>query len=183
MPQPPAIESRLADTIRIRPYSTDDVDALFSAVMESKPELSLWMPWCHANYARIDTENWVHGRADDWENDRQWCFVIVDQHGGFLGGCGLHRLDLLNATAELGYWVRSSAAGRGIATAATRLLTDWAFTERDLHRIEILASVENSPSQRVAEKAGFIREGVLHQRLKLHGRWHDCLLSALVKPD
>lgn len=176
-----ADDSVLANRIQIRQYTTDDVDGLYAAVVESKAELSTWMPWCHADYSRIDSENWVNGRADAWETDQQWSFVIVDDRDSLVGTCGLHRLDLLNGTAELGYWVRTSVTGRGIATVATKLLANWAFAERDLHRIEILASIENLPSQRVAEKAGFTREGVLRQRLKLHGRRHDCVLSALVK--
>ena len=63
--------------------------------------------------------------------------------------------------AELGYIVAPAARGRGVATAALRLLTDWGFSERGLLRLELLISVDNVASIRVAERAGYVKEGVL----------------------
>ena len=166
--------------LQIRRYRPSDVDAIYSAVMESRRELSTWMPWCHASYCRQDAINWVESRPDAWENNREWSFVIVDSGDRFLGTCGIHRIEALNGVAEIGYWVRSTATCRGVATSATQQLCHWAFSEARLHRIEVLASVENLPSQRVAEKIGAVREGILIQRMVLHGRRHDCVLFAIL---
>jgi ribosomal-protein-serine acetyltransferase len=168
-------------SIQIRKYQSGDVDAIYDAVIESRVELSRWMPWCHAAYSREETAGWVESRPDAWENDGEWSFVIVDGDGGFLGACGIHRIDRLNGVGEVGYWVRTSATRQGIATEAVRLLCRWAFRETTLHRLEIVASIENLASQRVAEKAGATREGVLKERLMLHGRRHDGVLSAILK--
>ena len=170
-------------TTLIRQYRADDVDAIYSAVIASKPELSPWMPWCHDEYSRLDTETWVEGRPTAWERDDEWSFLIVDQNDTVLGSCGIHRLDLKNGVGELGYWVRTQSTRQGIATDATRQLCRWALSEAGLRRIEILASVENVASQRVAEKAGGIREGILRQRIWLHGRPHDCILYSILKQD
>ncbi len=167
-------------TIHIRRYEPTDIDAIYEAVCESRAELSPWMPWCHAEYSRADTTSWVGSRVDAWESHSEWSFVIVDAGGQILGACGLHRLDLRNGVGELGYWVRTSATRQGIASEAVRQVTQWAFREQSLHRIEIVAAVENLPSQRVAEKAGAVCEGVLRQRLILHGRRYDGVLWALV---
>ena len=69
-------------------------------------------------------------------------------------------IDAEEGQAELGYVVAPAARGRGVATAALRLLTDWGF-DRGLMRLELLISVENVPSKRVAAKCGYIHEGVL----------------------
>ena len=167
--------------IDLRQYQPDDVDAIYEAVMESKVELSPWMPWCHADYSRQDAVTWVEGRPNSWERNESWSFVIVEPGGQLLGTCGIHRLDLLHKVGELGYWVRSSRTGEGIATEATRKLCQWAFAEKGLRRVEILMSIENIASQRVAEKVGAVREGVLRQRLTLNGRRHDASLFAVVK--
>jgi ribosomal-protein-serine acetyltransferase len=166
--------------ILIRKYQPGDVDAIYEAVMESKADLSPWMPWCHANYSREDAATWVNDRPNAWERDEAWSFVIIDHDGQLLGTCGIHRLDMLNRVGELGYWVRSTATRQGIASEATRQLCQWAFAEKELHRVEILMSVENIASQRVAEKAGAVREGTLRGRLLLNGRRHDCALYAIV---
>jgi ribosomal-protein-serine acetyltransferase len=167
--------------IQLRRYQPDDVDAVYEAVMESKAELSPWMIWCHAGYSRQETVTWVEGRADAWERDEAWDFVIVDSSGRFVGACGIHRLDLRNGVGEIGYWVRTSATRQGIATAAVRQLCRWAVDEAGLHRLEILAAVENLASQRVAEKAGAVREGILRDRFLLPDRRHDAVLFAILK--
>jgi len=59
-------------------------------------------------------------------------------------------------------------------------LCQWAFGKKELHRIEIIMSVENIASQRVAEKAGAVREGILRQRLLLNGRRHDAVMFAVL---
>ncbi len=166
--------------VHIRPYQSHDVDAIYEAALESLEELSPWMPWCGADYSRQDAAKWVDERPAAWERGEAWSFVIVASGERLLGTCGINRIDLLNGVGELGYWVRSSATGRGVATQATQQLCRWAFAEQELHRVEILMSVENIGSQRVAENAGAVREGTLRQRLLLEGRRHDCALFAIV---
>ena len=167
--------------ISLRPYRLDDVDAVYEAVVESKAELSRWMPWCHAGYARTDAALWVESQPAVREKGTEYNSLIVDADDRVLGACGLHRLDVVNGTASLGYWVRTSMAGRGIATEATRQLRDWAFTFTGLFRLEILAAVENLASQRVAERAGAVREAVLRSRLLLHGQRLDAVLYTLLR--
>src|SRR5439155_20862497 len=104
-----------------------------------------------------------HESGDSYE------FLIFDAAGGFLGGCGLNRLDVRFLKSNLGYWVRSTASGQGIATAATGLLGRFGFEQLGRQRIEIVAAVENLASQRVAEKAGAQREGVLRNGIRLRG--------------
>jgi ribosomal-protein-serine acetyltransferase len=168
---------------QIRRYRPSDVEAVYEAVLESKAELSLWMPWCHPAYAKCDAESWVESRAAAWERNEEWSFLIVDTHDRVLGGAGLHRLDLRNGVGELGYWVRTSATRQGVATSATRLMARWAFAEQGLRRLEILAAVGNAFSQRVALKAGFVREAILRERVVLQDRPHDCALFSLLQTD
>lgn len=169
--------------IQIRRYRLDDVDAIYEAVVESKKELSVWMPWCHDGYSRQETQTRVESRATAWEQNQEWSHLIVDSQDRVLGTCGIHHIDLKNGVAELGYWVRTTATRRGIATQATRQLCPWAFQETVLERIEILASVSNFVSQRVAQKAGGVREAVLRKRLSLHGHRHDAVLFSIVKDE
>ena len=84
-----------------------------------------------------------------------------------MGGCGLYHIDrTIVPAASLGYWVRSDATCRGIATAAAGMLALFGFRELGLARIEILVAMENVSSQRVAEKIGAAGEGVLRRRLR-----------------
>jgi RimJ/RimL family protein N-acetyltransferase len=87
-------------------------------------------------------------------------FAIVDGDE-FLGVAVAPRIEAEARTVELGYVVAPKARGRGVATEALRLLTEWAFSTLDALRIELLISAENGASKRVAEHCGYVREGLL----------------------
>jgi RimJ/RimL family protein N-acetyltransferase len=104
------------------------------------------------------SETWFGAYEQGRRDGTREAFAIVD--GGFLGVAVAPRIDRASRTAELGYLVAPAARGRGVATEALRLLTDWAFAQ-DLHRLELLISHENEGSKRVAERCGYVREGLL----------------------
>ncbi|WP_173095759.1 GNAT family N-acetyltransferase [Actinomadura verrucosospora] len=87
--------------------------------------------------------------------------AVTDREtGGLIGTIGLFKVDWAQLTCEVGYGVRSSARGRGYATEALTLVSDWALRACGLFRIELRALTTNHPSIRVAEKAGYVREGI-----------------------
>jgi ribosomal-protein-serine acetyltransferase len=167
--------------LRIRPYRLDDATAIWQAVRESMNELQPWMPWCHPGYAIDETRSWLSAQVQAFQQRSAFEFAIITDEGGYVGGCGLNQIDPLNQRANLGYWVRSSAAGKGIATAATILTRDWGFANTDLVRIEILVAVGNLASRRVAEKSGAVYEGTLRTRLTVHGTRHDAAMYSFVR--
>ena len=170
--------------VRIRPFRNSDIDALFEAARESIAEVSRWLAWCHPEYSREETVAWVTGRTDAWAKGIEYAFAIVDSRGSrLLGGCGLSQLHPLHRFANLGYWVRSSAAGKGIATAATLLVARFGFAELGLVRLEIVVDVDNAPSLRVAEKVKATREGVARNRLVTRGRISNAVMFSLVPQD
>jgi RimJ/RimL family protein N-acetyltransferase len=173
----------MQDQIRIRPFRRTDIDAVFDAVTESIAELAPWMPWCHPGYSREETTTWVENRDSEWESRTAYSFVIEAHDGRVLGSCGLNRFDWPGQTANLGYWVRTSATRLGVATQAVGLLSAWAFAETELYRLEILAALGNVGSQRVAQKSGAVFEGILRQRLMLHDRRHDAVLFSILRPN
>lgn len=173
-----------SDGISIRRYQVTDIPLLHEAVRESINEISPWMPWCHPDYSMEDSAAWVLSRDEAWANEVEHSFVITDaETGAFLGAVGLNQFNRDHQFANLGYWVRSSRAGRGVATTATLLTARFGLRKLALQRIEILAAVGNKPSQRVAEKAGAKNEGVLRNRLSLRGQPHDAVMYSLIPSD
>jgi len=119
-------------------------------------------------------DNWVRqydaGRIDGTQEG----FAIVDSaDGSFLGIAVMPQFGQETRTAELGYAVAPAARGRGVATQALRLLTDWALTELGALRLELLISIDNEPSKRVASACGYVREGVLRSLYFKQGRRQD----------
>jgi RimJ/RimL family protein N-acetyltransferase len=107
-------------------------------------------------------ERWL-GRYEEGRLDgSREGFAIEDAATAvFLGLALAPAIDREARTAELGYIVARAARGRGVASAALRLLTDWAFSELGVLRLELLIGVENVASKRIAERCGYEREGVL----------------------
>jgi len=171
----------MTQPIAIRRYRTDDAPALHAAASESVDEVFPWLEWCHPGYSLAEAEAWAGSREKLSAEGVEYDFAIVDAEGSFLGGCGLNQINRVQRFANLGYWVRTSHAGRGVAPAAVRLLAGFAFAETDLVRLEIVCAVGNRRSQRVAEKAGAVREGVLHHRLWFHGKPHDAVMFAILR--
>ena len=167
--------------VHIRPYQVDDAPALWEAVRESLSELQPWMPWCHPAYAIDESRAWLQTQVRAFEDSAAFEFAILSAEGRYLGGCGLNQIDRDNRRANLGYWVRTSATNRGVATAAVRSLRDWAFAHTELIRLEVVVAAANTASARVAEKAGSVREGNLEKRLLLHGIAHDATMFSLTR--
>jgi RimJ/RimL family protein N-acetyltransferase len=103
---------------------------------------------------------WFGAYEDGRRTGERELFAIVDG-AEFLGLAMVMGIDREAQEAELGYVVAPAARGRGVATAALHALTEWAFATLGLLRVELLISVDNDASSRVAEGAGYVREGVL----------------------
>jgi ribosomal-protein-serine acetyltransferase len=169
--------------VRIRPYSLTDASEVWKAARESLTELQPWMPWCHPEYSLQEARSWLNLQIAAFHRETAFEFAIVSADGKYLGGCGLNQIDQANNRANLGYWVRSSATGRGVATAAVQLLRQWGFEQTELLRLELVIAVGNLASHRVAEKAGGFREGTLRNRLLLHGRPHDATMYSFIRTE
>lgn len=179
------MQSRYTDgRITIRPYHFADRGELLAATRESTAEVYPWLEWCKPTYSMQDTEAWIRFQLDKWTTHSEFHFIIIDTDSrALLGGVGVNNLHPTDRFANLGYWVRTRQTGKGVATAAVRLASRFAFEQTHLVRLEILVNVANTASQRVAEKAGAQREGVLRKRIFMHGESHDAVLYSLLPTD
>jgi len=169
-------------TCTVRFYQKEDVAAIHAAALESVAEVYPWMAWCHARYTLDEARQWVMLQIELARQRKAFEFVIVGDAHRLLGGCGINQINAMNQFANLGYWVRTSATGRGVAPAAVRAVAAYAFRETDLNRLEIVVAVGNTRSQRVAEKVGALREGVLRSRILLPSGPSDAVMYSLVRP-
>jgi RimJ/RimL family protein N-acetyltransferase len=107
----------------------------------------------------------------------------VESAGRFVGCISLKETDWAERVTEIGYWVAPWARGLGVAGRATRLLAEWALSDQGLERVELLAATGNVASQRSAERAGFVREGVLRNAGHVHGGRVDLVVYSLIRAD
>ena len=109
--------------LTLRPPTLDDCEALYAAAIESVDMVGRWLPWCHAGYTRAESRAWIEACIGSCQREESYPFFIFDRRDWqLLGGCGLNEIDRLRLRANLGYWIRSSRMGHGVATAAARML-------------------------------------------------------------
>jgi len=150
-----------ADALFVRRWRIEDAPLMHEAVTESVEHLRPWMPWIADEPLTVDQRrDLIAGWQSLWDSgDRIYGMFVGDEA---VGGCGLHAR-IGRGGLEIGYWVRAGRTGRGYATAASRLLTDLAFTSPDIDRVEIRHDATNAASSRVPAKLGYVRVDDLHR--------------------
>jgi ribosomal-protein-alanine N-acetyltransferase len=155
-PDPPLTDG----VVTLRQWDVEDVPALIECV-DGDEEMTLWMDAIPQPYLDAEASTWVDQATSFWRTGTSAPFAITDAAtGAVLGGVGFGWAGE-EQVGEVGYWLRSDARGRGLTSRAVKLLSDWAFRELGCQRLQLRADANNVASQRVAEKAGFTREGVL----------------------
>jgi RimJ/RimL family protein N-acetyltransferase len=149
--------------VTLRPVRPGDEDALLDERVDR--EARRWATSTRL-WTASDVRAFVAAAPALWLAGTEARFAIVEAAGGTCtGSLGLRLTVPAFGVAELGYGLRSAWRGRGLATRAVELVTEWAFTRAGIARVEIGAAAGNVASQRVAERAGFQREGVARLRL------------------
>ncbi|MDQ3670703.1 MAG: GNAT family N-acetyltransferase [Actinomycetota bacterium] len=158
--------------ILLRPYTESDVPALTALCQDPDVQRRIDLP---VPYGASDALEYI-SRVETTR-------AIVDARTGeLLGSIGWRLVDQENV--QIGYWIGSDFRRRGIATRALRLLSRWALTELATGRVQLLTEPDNEASQRVAEKAGFEREGLLRRYVRLgDGSRRDGIMFSVLPED
>lgn len=168
--------------LRLRRVDLTDVDALFQAVRDSQAEIGRWMPWAHPGFTRDESANWLAGAWLGWDAGKAYEFAVtLDGDDTPIGMCGLNGIS--GGAGNLGYWIHSDQAGKGLATAAARLVARFGFEHLKLRRIRLFHAIGNEGSRRVAEKVGFQLEGRQRAQSVLQDEPVDTLLYSLISLD
>jgi precorrin-6A synthase len=177
-PDPPLGDGDLL----LRPVGLEaDVAALRRVY--SDPDVQKWMGWSSGLASNEDARTNIERAAREWEQGTWAVFRIVDAATDeVVGGVNLRFAE--HETAEVSYFLRAGARGGGLATRAVRLVTRWAFDELGIERVELRVHPDNKPSRRVAERAGFRREGVERaSRAWPDGTRFDSIVFSLLASD
>ncbi|MET3650402.1 GNAT family N-acetyltransferase [Dyella japonica] len=172
-----------AQGIRLRPWRPDDAPALFEAVRESIASISPWLPWLHDDYDLDDSATWIADCQAGRERGDTHAFGLFDAQGRALGDVALNRIDPKRGSANLGYWVRESAQGQGVATRAARAIADFGFDVLGLIRIEIVVAVDNVASRRTAERLGAHFDCISPNRIIHRGEAAAAAVYSLLPPE
>jgi RimJ/RimL family protein N-acetyltransferase len=181
----PAPDPPLTDgVVTLRPWREDDVPALVECV-DGDAEITRWLDNIPQPYGETEARTWVDNATSYWRAGTSAPFAITDAAtGAVVGGIGFGWAGGEHAVGEVGYWLRRDARGCGLTARAVRLVSRWAFDTLGCQRLQLRAEIDNAPSLRVAEKAGFQQEGVLrafHFNARINRRVDHVMYSLL--PD
>jgi ribosomal-protein-serine acetyltransferase len=170
--------------ITIRPFEPEDLPSFYSVVRASAEALGRWMPWCHAEYSKDEAKMWLETCQAEWARNTSYPFLIIDsKNHEVMGSVDINQINKEHNFGNIGYWVSSAQAARGVATAAVKMAARFGFIEVGFARLEIVVDTNNVASRRVAEKAGAKLECIARNRLAGWGRSHDAAVYSLIPAD
>jgi len=172
----------VAGGIVLRRAGPGDISWITAAC--SDRELSQYIPGIPYPYSQSDARTFLEDADRGWAEGSGAAFVIAyAASGDGLGTIGLHLFADDAGLAAVGYWLRREARGHGAATIAVRLVSGWAFDELGIKRLNLITVPENLASQRVAERAGFTREGILRAWMPTRDGRLDSVMFSLLPDD
>jgi RimJ/RimL family protein N-acetyltransferase len=167
------------DAVLLRPWGEADVPGI---VLAFRDPVMQRFSWRTAPYTETDARDFFAEQEQARLRGEGLSLALAAPRDPdvMLGGISLSEVCLDRGCAAVGYWLAPGARGRGVATQAVRLLARWAFAELGLARLELTCGPDNEASQRVAERCGFSREGLLRSHVPFKGARRDSVIYSLL---
>ena len=146
----------------------------------AEPEIVRYIP-VPVPYTEADAHAWLDSQPA--YDGLSMAIADAADPARVLGSIGVNRVRWEFGSGEIGYWVVADARGRGVATRALRLVSNWALRRVGLERLELLAEPENAASNAVALRCGYVREGLLRRARPQRGERRDYVLYGLLRED
>ncbi len=168
--------------ITLRSFATDDAEALFNKVNESRFHLSPWLDWIN-NTTKVE-HSLKYIQDSLYELEMQEALHLgVFLNNKIIGGIGMHNWDKKTKRAQIGYWIGKEYEGKGIIYKCLIRFIDFLFDKIGLNKIEIHFVPGNIRSVRVSERLGFKIEGIIRQSLQRNGFIEDHVITGLLKSE
>jgi [ribosomal protein S5]-alanine N-acetyltransferase len=165
----------------LRPFMLDDLDLIREASADPYIPVITTVP---AVFGEDEGRRFIERQWARAEEGVGYSFAIADARTDrACGQAGLWLRDVSLGRAQVGYWVVSSARGRGAAAIAAQVLAGWAHRELQIPRVELYVEPWNTASIRSAKRAGFQREGLLRSWQDLDGERKDMLMYSMLPAD
>ena len=167
----------VTDRCRLVPLDLADADELFALTDANRGYLRQWLPWLDSVRRVDDTRTFIRAaQAQAARNDGVQLALRVD--GCIAGVVGHHQIDWRNRITSLGYWIGEAYQGRGLTTAACRVLITRAFDAARLNRVEIRCASGNHRSRAIPVRLGLREEGRLRDAEWLYEHFVDHVVYA-----
>lgn len=168
--------------IELRFWEVKWAPDLFALTEKNRQHLQPWLPWVPKVKEENDSRKFILKCQKEYKKGEAMELGIWFK-GELVGCIGLHQINKDSRNAAIGYWLSFDYYGRGIVTESVRALINFAFKELKLHRIEIVAGTDNHKSCAVAERLGFIKEGVKRDIEFVDSRFLDYAVYSILEHE
>lgn len=168
--------------IELRSLSVDRYQELFDLTEKNRSYLRKTMSWLDFTKTEDDSKKFIEVSIEKEKIGTGIVFEIWYK-GEFVGLIDFHNIENRNAIGRIGYWIGEEYQGHGIVTEACKLIIKYGFEKLNLNRIEIVCALHNPKSGAVAQRLGFIKEGVLRKWAFMYDHYDDMESWSLIKGE
>ena len=174
-------EIKVDNKITLRATSEETAEEKLASILASRDQLLPWLPWVHL-YDGDGLENlkeYQRSKLAEFKEDKTYSYDIL-YDGHFAGNLEVMKISEDDHRCEIGYWLASSATGKGIMTKSVKKVIEELQDKLKMHRIEIMAAEDNKASRAVIERVGGKLEGILKDWFRLEGEYHNLAIYGIV---
>ena len=165
--------------ISLRPWRDSDLDAAVEICQDA--EIVRWTR-VPSPYGEENGRQFLEQAQRSFKSGKEYSFAVVEAPDGALIGSISVKI-VTSGVGDVGYFVRGGRRREGIGKRAVKLISRWALDDLGLMRVQITVLRDNVASQRLAESAGYRREGVLRSWLEIKGARSDAVMHSLLPGD
>ncbi len=175
-------EYKVDDNISLKLLNKSDAEDLYALINSNRLYLRQWLSWLDKIKEVNDTVSFINNTRDQFANNNGFqAGILVDQK--LTGIIGLHEIDWEDKKTEIGYWIDQNYQGRGIITKACKALLDYLFNRLKLNKVEIHCAEQNTKSQQIPLKLGFVREGLIREAQWLYDHYVNLVIYGLLASE
>jgi RimJ/RimL family protein N-acetyltransferase len=167
--------------VNLRRVQKSDADSIAENANDALVTQYLFTPY---PYTVVDALDFIASSHRMHRNNTSYPFGIEHkEERKIIGTIGLYRVDHVNRNAEVGFWLGRKYWRQGMTSEAINLILDFAFNERDFHRIYARVMHPNTASLKLLDKLGFTKEGTMRQAVYRDNEWLDFVWFAMLKNE
>lgn len=159
-----------------------DAERIFELTNGSRSYLRQWLPWLDATTKLEETVQFIKGCLKDFAENKGLSSVILFKDE-IVGVASYNNINWSNKTAYIGYWLGEEYQGNGIMTEVAKALTEYAFNELNLNKVEIRTAVGNKKSRSIPERLNFVNEGCIRQAEWLYDHYVDHVVYGMLAEE
>jgi ribosomal-protein-serine acetyltransferase len=173
---------KIDDDLSLKLIEPRDGQKVFELTNNSRSYLREWLPWLDTTTKIEDTIEFINISLQDFAENKSLNTIILFK-GKIAGVAGYNNINWSNKTAYIGYWLGEEFQGNGIMTKVAKTLTDYAFSELNLNKVEIRAAVGNKKSRSIPERLNYVNEGCIRQAEWLYSHYVDHVVYGVLAEE